>query len=143
MARQLITGDSGLELPLRVIPPKPRGANRVWYKPNHRSFGAFMKSEQMRDVTADVAADIAAVATATQPPPSSDTDPDEVGATYTVKRESGNIKVGGNLRVRVDIEGEGPGVERAEFGTRGAKRYRTLAAAGSLFGDFKHTEAIK
>jgi hypothetical protein len=131
----------GLEHPIEGVPRMPRG-QRVKYVPNHRSFGAFIKSEQMRKPTAEVAEDIAALASATQPPPHEDTDPDSVGATYKVKREGGLVKVGGNLRVRVYVEGTGPGVERAEFGTEGQVRYRTLGRAGAKFGDLKHTESL-
>lgn len=137
MASIPIQGDFGVESPLTVVPPKKRGAKRVWYKPNHRSFGAFMKSDQMRDVTEEVARDIAVVATASVPAPSEETPADATDATYEVKRNAGLIKVGGNLRVKVVIEGRGRGAERAEFGGRGAKRYRTLAEAGSRFGDWK------
>ncbi len=137
MARALISGDFGIEEPLRVIPPKPRAARAAWYKPNHRSFGAFIRSEQMRDVTADVAQDIAATASATVPAPHADTDPDRVVATYSVVREAGLIKVSGNLRVRVFVHGDGEGVERAEFGGPRNKRYRNLAKAASKFGDWR------
>ena len=110
---------------------------RVKYVPNNRSFGAFMKSEQIRGPVADVAAEIAALATATVPPPSANTDPDRAAASYEVEREAGLLLIGGNLRVMVRVEGTGDGVERAEFGSRGGKRYRTLANAGSRLGDWK------
>lgn len=142
MAGQPIPNTGNLEFPIRVVPPKPKGSGRAWYRPNHRSFGAFMKSEQMRDVTAEVAEDIGQLAAATQPAPS-ETDPERTGSTYTVQRESGLVKVAGNLRVRVDINGDGPGVERAEFGGSRWTRFRTLAAAASKFGDWHHGEDVR
>lgn len=136
MPRALITGDFGIEEPLRVIPPKPRGVRRAWYKPNHRSFGAFMRSEQMRDVTTEVAKDVAVAATENAPPPSGDSD--AASATYEVKREAGIIKVSGNLRVKVEVVGKGREAERAEFAHRsGEGRYRNLARTASGFGDWK------
>ena len=129
----------GIEKPI-LGTPRMRKGERTRYVPNHRSFGAFMKSEQMRDVTTQVAEDIANTATGTQPPPTSDSE--HAGATYKVKRMAGFAKVAGNIRVRVLVEGRGDGVERAEFGTNGETRYRTLAAAGGKFGDFKHGEAV-
>lgn len=115
------------------LPP----GRRVKYVPNNKSFGAFMKSEQIRDAVAGVAAEIAAIATGAAPPPSANTDPGKVGSSYKVEREAGLLMVGGNLRVMVRVEGTGDGVERAEFGTRGGNRYRTLATAGSRLGDWK------
>jgi len=130
----------GIEKPILGTPRMRRG-ERVRYVPNHRSFGAFMRSEQMRDVTADVAEDIASRAERTQPSPHAETE--HAGATYRVKREAGVAKVAGNIRVRVLVEGSGDGVERAEFGTEGDRRYRTLGSAGAKFGDFRHGEAIQ
>ena len=111
------------------------------YKPDNKSFGRFILSEQMRDVTAEVARDIAALATTSAPPPSSDTDPEAIGATYTVNREAGVIVVAGNPRVKVTVTGRGAAALRAEFAFKATdKRHRTLAVAGGQFGDWKFPE---
>lgn len=138
MAGEVIPNPAGLEFPLRVVPPKPRGSGRVWYKPNHRSFGAFIKSEQMRDVTEEVAKDVAMAATSGAPAPSEKTPASHAAPVYTVKREAGLFKVGGNLRVKVEVIGKGSAAERAEFGLNGGDgRHRNLARAGSHYGDWK------
>lgn len=137
MARPVIPGNWDLVEPLKLVPPRP-GRRKVWYKPNNRSFGLFIKSEQMRDVTYEVARDVAIVATASFPAPSGDTPAAAATPpTYEVKREAGFVKVGRNVRVRVIVEAQGEAAMRAEFGHRGAKRYRTLAEAASRFGDWK------
>jgi hypothetical protein len=130
----------GIEHPITATTVRFAPGQRAKYVPNHRSMRGFLRSEQMRDVTAEVARAIAAVATATQPEPSED--PEKQGLTYTVKREGGFVKIGGNIRVAVVIDGTGDGVERAEFGTRGEKRFRNLARAGAKFGDLHHSEDV-
>lgn len=137
MARPTISGTWDIVEPLKLVPPRPRG-RRVWYKPNNRSFGLFIKSDQMRDATYEVARDVAVAATASFPAPSPNTPADAATPPeYRVKREAGQIKVGRNIRVRVLIEASGPAATRAEFGHRGSARYRTLASAASRFGDWK------
>lgn len=129
-----------LYLPITSIGRKPRGANRVWYKPNHRSFGAFMKSDQMRDVTSEAAHDIARQAKNYTPSSKGGANSEgmhtRVRNGYLVNRAAGFLKVGGNLRVKVEVintEAESPIVE---FGGRGQARIRALGRAGADFGDF-------
>ncbi len=140
MAGQLIVGDfGGIEFPLRVVPPKTRGTRRVWYKPNHRSFGAFMKSDQMRDVTEEVAQDIAALARELSPQSTRGGIQDgfRMRDQFKVERNAGLLKVGGNLRVRVIVSNDARSAAPNEFGTRNNKRQRMLGRAGAAFGDFK------
>lgn len=139
MAGQPILGDFGVEFPLTVVPPKPRGSGRVWYRMNHRSFGAFMRSDQMRDVTEEVAEDIAALAAEYSPVSNrgGNQDGKRMRDQFTVKRNAGLLKVGGNLRVMVEVENRARSAAPNEFGTRRNKRHRMLGRAGAAFGDFK------
>lgn len=140
MARAQITGDfGGIESPLRVVPPKPRGTRHVWYKPNHRSFGAFMKSDQMRDVTEEVAKDIAKLAREFSPKSKRGGIQDgfRMRDQFKVERNAGLLKVAGNLRVRVIVSNDARSAAPNEFGTRKNKRHRMLGRAGAAFGDFK------
>lgn len=129
--------DEPLEFPLTGIPKM--GSRRALYVPNHRSFGAFMRSEQMRSVTADVAGDIAKVAAELSPVSKrgGDRDGRRMRDQFKVERESGYLKVGGNLRVLVEVVNNARSAAPNEFGTRRNKRHRMLGRAGALFGDFK------
>lgn len=139
MTGEKITGFGDLESPLTVVPPKPRGTRRVWYKPNHRSFGAFMRSDQMRDVTVEVAEDIAAKAKEFSPVSTRGGDQDgrRMRDQFKVVRAAGLLKVGGNLRVKVEVVNNARSAAPNEFGTRKNKRHRMLGRAGAAFGDFK------
>lgn len=127
-----------LEFPLTAVPRLRRG-ERVRYVPNHRSFGAFMKSEQMRDVTAEVAGDIADVAASLSPVSQRGGSQDglRMRDQFSVVREAGLLKVGGNLRVAVEVVNPARSAAPNEFGTAKNKRHRMLGRAGALFGDFK------
>lgn len=128
-----------VEFPLRAVPRM--GRRRVMYVPNHRSFGAFMRSDQMRDVTEEVAHDIALRAAALTPEgggPQSRGLHDRVRGGFTVKRNGGFLKVSGNLRVQVLVENNEEGSALVEFGAKNIARARMLGTAGAEFGDF-HT----
>lgn len=127
-----------IEFPLTAIPKMRRGEH-TRYVPNHRSFGAFMKSEQMRDVTADVAEDIADVAKELSPESSRGGEQDgrRMKDQFKVVREAGLMKVGGNLRVAVRVVNPARSAAPNEFGTKRNKRHRMLGRAGAMFGDFK------
>lgn len=139
MAGEPILGFEWLEKPIRVVPPKTRGTGRVWYKPNHRSFGAFMRSDQMRDVTEAVAEDIAVLAGEYAPRSKRGGNQDgrRMADQFTVRRNAGLMKVGGNLRVVVEVENRARSAAPNEFGTSKNKRHRMLGRAGAFFGDFK------
>lgn len=111
------------------------------YVPNHRSFGAFIKSDQMRDVTVEVAKDIALSAAGKTPPSEGGEDStgfhDQVKKGFKVKRKAGLLKVSGNLRVKVEVVNNVDGSALIEFGGRGLPRLRPLGAAGAEHGDFK------
>lgn len=128
----------GIEKPLTGIPRMSR-RQRVKYVPNHASFGAFMKSDQMRDVTEDVAKDIAAVAKSLSPQSSRGGEQEgrRMRDQFRVVRNAGTLKVSGNLRVRVLVENPARSAAPNEFGTPRTKRHRMLGRAGAMFGDFK------
>jgi hypothetical protein len=112
---------------------------RAKYVPNHRSFGAFLRSDQMRDVTEEVAKDIAGLAKEYSPESSRGGDQDgrRMKDQFVVERQAGLLKVGGNLRVQVIVSNNARSAAPNEFGTRRNKRHRMLGRAGAAFGDFK------
>ena len=119
--------------------PRMRKGEHVRYVPNHRSFGAFMKSEQIREPVEDVARDIIPVAKELSPTSSRGGDQDgrRMKDQFEVIREAGLLKVGGNLRVKVEVVNPARSAAPNEFGTRRNKRHRMLGRAGAMFGDFK------
>lgn len=125
--------------------PALRRGERMRYVPNHRSFGAFIKSDQMRDVTEEVATDIAAMA-ATKVGKAAKNEPsdlfDRVRAGFKVKRNAGLLRIGGNLRVKVEVVNTVAGSALVEHGARNIRRRRMLGEAGGRFGDF-HPGAMK
>lgn len=139
MTGEPIPNPHGLHKPFTVVPPKRRGSGRAWYKPNHRSFGDFMKSDQMRDVTEEVAEDIAELAGEYSPVSQrgGQQDGKRLRDNFTVKRNAGLIKVAGNLRVVVEVENRSRSAAPNEFGTSKNKRHRMLGRAGAEYGDFK------
>jgi hypothetical protein len=133
-----------LHMPITRTPRMKKG-ERVRYVPNHRSFGAFMKSDQMRDVTAEVASDISLAAEAAAPSQGVASKEHtglhaRVKAGFHVKRNAGLMKVGGNLRVKVEVVNPVPGAALVEFGAPGVFRQRMLGRAGARFGDFHGNE---
>ena len=115
-------------------PRFPRGVNAV-YKANHRSFGRFMISERMRSVTADVAR---AIAEAAKPlTPVGPGDGPHMADQYEVNEAAGTLKVGGNIRVKVDVVNSSGHAAEVEFGSKNNKRSRPLGRAGAMFGTFK------
>ena len=129
----------GIEKPITATSVRFRRGQRAKYVPNHRSFGAFMRSDQMRDVTEEVAKDIAQEAKNLSPTSSrgGDQDGKRMRDQFKVERNAGLMKVGGNLRVKVIVSNNARSAAPNEFGTRKNKRHRMLGRAGAKFGDFK------
>lgn len=129
--------EMSLEFPLTAIPRM--GRRHVMYVPNHRSFGAFIKSDQMRDVTVEVAEDIAALAKEFSPQSKRGGEQEgrRMRDQFKVERDAGFMRVGGNLRVMVIVSNNARSAAPNEFGTKRNKRYRMLGRAGAAFGDFK------
>lgn len=128
----------GIEHPIVGVPRMAPGEH-VKYVPNHRSFGAFIKSEQVRKPTAEVAEAIAEAAKGFSPVSQRGGDQDgrRMRDRFKVVREAGFIKVSGNIRVLVEIVNDARSAAPNEFGTKRNKRHRMLGRAGALFGDFK------
>ena len=132
----------GIEHPITAATVRFAPGQRAKYVPNHRSMRAFLKSDQMRDVTEDVARDIATAAGLGTPASKTGAKTHTglhaaVKGGFKVKRNAGLMKIDGNLRVRVDVVNDVDGAALVEFGARGLKRRRMLARAGAKFGDFK------
>ena len=127
-------------------PPKMGPGRRAVFRPDHKSFGEFILSEQVRDVTADVAHDIAAEAGRLAPRRKSGEPKEgtEMADRFHVNREAGTIKVERNVRVKVEVYNEARSAAPNEFGNKDktgrqhTPRTRMLGRAGAMFGDFKH-----
>ena len=123
--------------------PNFRPGEHAVFVPDHKSFGEFMLSDQMRDVTAEAAHDIAALAGHYAPRRKDrGTVPDgtEMADRFEVNREAGVLAVGKsfhNLRVKVEVFNEAPSAAPNEFGSKRNKRYRMLGRAGAAIGIFK------
>lgn len=115
-------------------------ARRVRFVPDHRSFGEFMRSDQMRKPTAEVAHAISERAGELSPRRKSSGNAPEGEAladSFHVNIEAGTLKVAGNVRVKVEVFNSKPSAAPNEFGSKRNKRHRMLGRAGSEFGDFK------
>lgn len=127
----------GLEKPILKAPRM--GRRRVVYVPNHPSFGSFIRSDQVRDPTAEVAQDIATAAKGFSPTSSRGGDQEgrRMKDQFKVVKQAGMIKVSGNIRVKVEVVNNARSAAPNEFGTRRNRRHRMLGRAGAMFGDFK------
>lgn len=121
-----------------VRPPNMRG-RKVVYRPDHKSFGAFMRSDQMRDVTVQVAQDIQHQARRNAPRRKAGNVPDGAAMAdqFRVNQQAGFLKVSGNVRVKVEVYNEARSAAPNEFGSNRNDRHRMLGRAGAAYGDFK------
>ena len=120
-------------------PPRMGPGRRAVFRPDHVSFGEFILSEQVRDVTAEVAADIADLAGQYAPRRKKGVTPNgqAMADRFKVNREAGTLRVAGNVRVKVEVFNEAPSAAPNEFGSKRNKRHRMLGRAGAFYGDFK------
>ncbi len=120
-------------------PPAMGPGRRAVYRPDHVSFGEFMLSDQMRNVTAEVARDIVPRARDKAPRRKSGIPPEGTAMAdqFRVNEHAGAIKVSGNLRVMVHVFNEARSAAPNEFGGSHNQRHRMLGRAGAEFGDFK------
>lgn len=128
-------------------------ARRATYKENHESFGAFILSEQMRDVTTEVARDIARLAGQLAPRRKGGTsDGVPMADQFRVNREAGTFRIDRYTRVKVEVFNSARSAAVNEFGVRDStpgedgdttrnRRHRMLGRAGAAFGDFKPDES--
>lgn len=127
----------GLHKPITHTPRM--GGRRQVYVANNASFGDFILSDQMRDVTSEVAEDIAVAAKSLSPQSSRGGDQEgrRMRDRFEVIKNAGVMMVGGNLRVMVEVENNARSAAPNEFGTKKNARHRMLGRAGAMFGDFK------
>lgn len=128
-------GWEGIEHPITTESVRFAPGEHAKYVPNNRSFGAFIRSDQVRDAVVEVAKEIAALAKELSP--KSDAPGKHMANSFTVQKNAGLIKVSGNLRVRVLVNNNDRAAALNEFGTKRNKRVRMLGRAGAAFGDFK------
>lgn len=127
----------GIEKPI-LGQPRMLPGERVRYVPNHRSFGAFMRSDQIRKPTREVAEAIAG--TAREFSPVSQRGGDQDGRRMRDQFRvisAGFLRVAGNFRVAEEVVNDARSAAPNEFGTSKNKRHRMLGRAGAKFGDFK------
>lgn len=110
------------------------------YRPNFRSFGRFIRSEQARRPVVRVAHEIARTAGALSPRRKSG-EPDGIplAESFEVNAHAGEIKVDRALRVKVEVFSSNEAAAPMEFGNGrvGKPGHRMLARAGAMYGDFK------
>lgn len=114
-------------------------ARHARYVRNKKEFGEFMRSEQMREVTNEVAQDIAAMAAANTPRSKRKRNKrsPHLADNFKVKRNAGLIKVSRSRRVLVEVYNPSRHAGAVEFGHRGKRGRRMLGKAGAAHGDFK------
>lgn len=130
--------------PTTRIPNMGKGTF-IKYRPDHRSFGRFIKSEQMRDVTTEVAKDIARRAGELAPRRKVDKkkrgrNQEPLADQFQVKREAGRMKVANNVRVKVEVYNNARSAAPMEFGNEHVEGRRPLGRAGAEFHCMKIDE---
>lgn len=110
-------------------------SRRVVFVPDHKEFGEFMLSDQIRDPTAEAARDVVDIASGLAP--RSNRPGPHMADQFKVNREAGVIKVSGNVRVKVEVYNEDPAAAPNEFGNGRTRRHRMLGRAGAEVGEFK------
>lgn len=116
-------------------------ARRIRYKPDHKSFGEFMLSDQIRDTVAEICREEIIPRARFFAPRRKNrgTVPDGTAMAdrFKVNKDAGVLEVGGNLRVKVEVYNDAPSAAPNEFGSERNKRHRMLGRAGAEVGDFK------
>lgn len=113
---------------------------KVVYRPNHKSFGEFILSDQMRKPVVEVAYAIAHLA-GEYAPKRKDRGrvPDGVptlASSFKVEENAGRLKVDRAFRVKVEVYNEQKAAAPMEFGNDHVKGVRMLGRAGAAHGDF-------
>jgi hypothetical protein len=132
--------------------PPPKGFNRGVYarfRPDHKSFGKFILSDQVRDPVHEIAEAIMLTAKANTPRApehrrgrrvfrnSGVGPPPHMQDLYRVERNAGTIKVDKAFRVKVEVHNDDPESALVEFGSAYNVARHMLARAGAAFGDYK------
>lgn len=114
------------------------GRKKVEFGMDNKSFGEFILSGKMRDVTFDVAQDIANHAGETAKRDNrSKRRTHHYADGFKAEKEAGVMKVHQAFRVMCKVTNDDPVALYNEFGNKKSKRLRTLGRAGAAFGDFK------
>lgn len=100
------------------------------YKPNHKSFGRFILSDQARKPAIEAARRIAARAAETAPKQTG-----RLAAGYKVNDKTAPVVVGGNPRVGAEVYNSEPHAAAHEFGNARTRKKRILGKAGAAFGE--------
>jgi hypothetical protein len=99
------------------------------YKPNHRSFGEFMLSQQIRKPVREIAELIKTDAVAGTPVRTG-----ELAGSYEVNDVT-PVVAGGNPRAAYEVRNSDPAAVPQEFGNKHVRGHRMLGKAASKFGD--------
>ena len=106
---------------------------RVGYKPDHKSFGEFILSEQARKPAIEAAQDIQALVRSRVTKRTG-----HQAESYKVNEHPAPVSVGGNPRATADVYSDDPAALADEFGN--AKRRnpgRPLGKAGAIIGELR------
>lgn len=115
---------------------------RRGFKPDHKSFGEFLVSDQARDPAVKAAGDIAELA-AKASPRSKATHKDgtpHMADDFHVNSETAPVVVGGNPRVGAEVFNPNRAAAPNEFGGPKNRRHRMLGKAGAAIGEFRGSE---
>jgi hypothetical protein len=113
------------------------------YKPNFRSFGRFIRSEQVREPVTRVAHQISVTAGVFSPRRKSGHGKGvPLADSFQVNAHAGEIRVDRALRVKVEVFNSNEAAAPMEFGNSrvGKPGHRMLGRAGAAYGDFKSGE---
>lgn len=129
--------------------------DRITYRPNNRSFGAFMRSSQAREPVIEAAQDVADLAGEYAPRRKDKgrvPDGAAMADSFKVNKQPvqvpytpGQMVVGisrPNARVFVEVYNERPSAAPNEFGNKRNKRHRMLGRAGAAIGEFKSKRGL-
>ena len=108
---------------------------RRGYKPDHKSFGAFMLSEQARKPVARIAHELI-IPLAVAKTPRSAEDKEHMADNYKVNESTAPVVAGGNPRVGVEVYNDVRHAAAVEHGVGKKKGARPLGKAGAAVGDF-------
>jgi len=122
--------------------PKMGPKTFVMFRPDHKSFGKFIMSTQMRKPVVEVAHEIAhAAAYYTPEKKGKGVVPDGTALKdrFEVNEEAGSLEVGplNAPRVKVEVFNSARSAAPNEFGGKRNARHRMLGRAGAAFGDFR------
>jgi hypothetical protein len=105
---------------------------RTGYKPDHKSFGAFMLSEQARDPAVEAAHNIVILAQSR-----AGKDSGKTAESYKVNENPPPVTLQGNPRATADVYSDHINATRIEFGNKRTKAQRPLGKSGAEIGEMR------